>query len=191
MEGNREADKLATKGVELHMVPAHQVAMVQAQDKLVEELCTMLLSVMKGVHDKAPARKKEEKDPHTGSRKVKLHEPKVGSHGAHFFRERQEGGWECRGCKRHSTTHQGWRRMVRTPCGARPPASRVRRRISHDRRLWPRIRARKQAVGDHSANHEPVRGNDGKWICEVCGRVAIKPSGLGSERTGAPRQGST
>eukprot|EP00972_Heterocapsa_arctica_P025194 3712201-Heterocapsa_arctica.AAC.1 len=44
MEGNREADKLATKGVELHMVPGHQVAKVQAQDKPVEDLLTMMLS---------------------------------------------------------------------------------------------------------------------------------------------------
>eukprot|EP00972_Heterocapsa_arctica_P067425 9951445-Heterocapsa_arctica.AAC.1 len=47
MEGDRETDKLATKGVELHMVPEHQVAMVQAQDKLVEDLLNMLLSAMK------------------------------------------------------------------------------------------------------------------------------------------------
>eukprot|EP00972_Heterocapsa_arctica_P084003 12375235-Heterocapsa_arctica.AAC.1 len=71
--------------------------------------------------------------------------------------------------------------MVRTPCGTRAPASRVRWKIIHDRRLWPRIRARKQAVGDHSANHEPVRGSDGKWLCKFCGRVAIKPSDLGGD----------
>eukprot|EP00972_Heterocapsa_arctica_P075257 11102247-Heterocapsa_arctica.AAC.1 len=73
MEGNREADKLATKGMELHMVPGYQVAKAQAQDRLVEDLLTMLLSVMESVHDKAPARKKEVKDALTGSRKVFLH----------------------------------------------------------------------------------------------------------------------
>eukprot|EP00972_Heterocapsa_arctica_P063464 9365544-Heterocapsa_arctica.AAC.1 len=43
MEGNREADKLATKGGELHMVPEHQVAKVLAQYKVVEDLLTMML----------------------------------------------------------------------------------------------------------------------------------------------------
>eukprot|EP00972_Heterocapsa_arctica_P104188 15354850-Heterocapsa_arctica.AAC.1 len=71
------------------MVPGDQVAEVHALDKLVEDLLTMMLSIMKGVHDKAPARKKEGKDPLTGSRKVFLHEPRVGPHGAHFLRAKQ------------------------------------------------------------------------------------------------------
>eukprot|EP00972_Heterocapsa_arctica_P057117 8428347-Heterocapsa_arctica.AAC.1 len=113
---------------------------------------------MKGVHDRAPPRKKEVKDPLTGSRKVFLQVPKVGPHGAHLFKMRQGWGWERRACKRHTTTYQGWRRIVRTPCGTRAPASRAKWKISHDRRIWPRIRARKNAAGDISANHEPVRG---------------------------------
>eukprot|EP00972_Heterocapsa_arctica_P081390 11997162-Heterocapsa_arctica.AAC.1 len=40
MEGNREADRLATKGMELHKIQEYQVAMAQAQDRMVEELLT-------------------------------------------------------------------------------------------------------------------------------------------------------
>eukprot|EP00972_Heterocapsa_arctica_P038409 5656986-Heterocapsa_arctica.AAC.1 len=66
----------------MHSVPMHQVEKVQAQDKLVKDLLTMMLSVMKGVHDKAPARKKEERNPAKGGRQAWFHVPKVGTHGA-------------------------------------------------------------------------------------------------------------
>eukprot|EP00972_Heterocapsa_arctica_P006274 919480-Heterocapsa_arctica.AAC.1 len=89
MEGNKAADKLATQGVEMHEVPVHQVEEVQAQDKLVKDLLTMLLSVMKGVHDKAPVRKKEDRKAGTDGRQFWFHGLKVGAHGAHFFGDRE------------------------------------------------------------------------------------------------------
>eukprot|EP00972_Heterocapsa_arctica_P079845 11764814-Heterocapsa_arctica.AAC.1 len=134
---------------------------------------------MKRVHGKAPIRRKEERKAGTGGRQAWFHGPKVGIHGAHFFEDREEGGWKCRGCKRHSSTHAGWRHMVRTPCGTRAPASRVRWKASFDRRLWGRIMARKEAAGDDSANHEAVSMEDGKWICKICGKVAIRPTDMG------------
>eukprot|EP00972_Heterocapsa_arctica_P095137 14030601-Heterocapsa_arctica.AAC.1 len=48
MEGNREADKLAIQGVEMHAMPLRPVEQLQAQEKLVKDLLTMMLSVMKG-----------------------------------------------------------------------------------------------------------------------------------------------
>eukprot|EP00972_Heterocapsa_arctica_P038186 5623394-Heterocapsa_arctica.AAC.1 len=59
-DGNDEADKLATLGVEMHKVPPHLDEAVDKQDALVEGLLRMLLDVMGHVHDKAPPRKKEE-----------------------------------------------------------------------------------------------------------------------------------
>eukprot|EP00972_Heterocapsa_arctica_P053483 7876842-Heterocapsa_arctica.AAC.1 len=59
--GNEEADKLATRGVELHKVPKHLEEEVATQDALVEGLLQMMLKVMENVHDKALVRKKEEK----------------------------------------------------------------------------------------------------------------------------------
>eukprot|EP00972_Heterocapsa_arctica_P007470 1090158-Heterocapsa_arctica.AAC.1 len=61
MEGNKEADKLATLGVNLHIVPEALVQEVQAQYLMVKGLLTMFLDIMKDVQDKAPARKKEYK----------------------------------------------------------------------------------------------------------------------------------
>eukprot|EP00972_Heterocapsa_arctica_P062417 9200006-Heterocapsa_arctica.AAC.1 len=60
-DGNEEADKLATLGVEMHKVPKHLDKEVDKQDALVEGLLQMMLSIMGNVHDKAPVRKKEEK----------------------------------------------------------------------------------------------------------------------------------
>eukprot|EP00972_Heterocapsa_arctica_P002691 398343-Heterocapsa_arctica.AAC.1 len=54
MEGNKEADKLATLGVEMHKVPEHLEEEVAKQDILVEGLLQMMLNVMENVHDKAP-----------------------------------------------------------------------------------------------------------------------------------------
>eukprot|EP00972_Heterocapsa_arctica_P000513 75563-Heterocapsa_arctica.AAC.1 len=47
LEGNQEADKLATLGVEMHKVSDQLVEEVQKQDELVEGLLHMLLNVMK------------------------------------------------------------------------------------------------------------------------------------------------
>eukprot|EP00972_Heterocapsa_arctica_P037500 5520997-Heterocapsa_arctica.AAC.1 len=46
--GNEEADKLATTGIELHKVPQVLVE-VDKQDKLVQGLLTMMLSIMKSI----------------------------------------------------------------------------------------------------------------------------------------------
>eukprot|EP00972_Heterocapsa_arctica_P082757 12194107-Heterocapsa_arctica.AAC.1 len=53
-DGNEEADKLATLGVEMHKVPARLDQLVDKQDVMVEELLRMMLGVMGNVHDKAP-----------------------------------------------------------------------------------------------------------------------------------------
>eukprot|EP00972_Heterocapsa_arctica_P091412 13486889-Heterocapsa_arctica.AAC.1 len=45
-DGNEEADKLATLGVEMHKVPKHLEMEVDKQDALVEGLLQMLLNVM-------------------------------------------------------------------------------------------------------------------------------------------------
>ena len=60
-KGNSEADKLAIRGGELHKVPKDQEEAVGSQDALVEGLLQRTLNVMGNVHDKAPARKKEER----------------------------------------------------------------------------------------------------------------------------------
>eukprot|EP00972_Heterocapsa_arctica_P108985 16049992-Heterocapsa_arctica.AAC.1 len=52
--GNEEADKLATKGIELHKVPKALVEEVDKQDKLVHGLLTMMLNIMKSIQEKAP-----------------------------------------------------------------------------------------------------------------------------------------
>eukprot|EP00972_Heterocapsa_arctica_P037773 5561282-Heterocapsa_arctica.AAC.1 len=44
--GNEEADKLATRGVELHKVQKHLEEKVATQDALVEGLLQMMLKVM-------------------------------------------------------------------------------------------------------------------------------------------------
>eukprot|EP00972_Heterocapsa_arctica_P101059 14894600-Heterocapsa_arctica.AAC.1 len=46
-EGNQEADKLATKGIQMHEVPKELVEEVEQQDELVHGLLTMLLDIMK------------------------------------------------------------------------------------------------------------------------------------------------
>eukprot|EP00972_Heterocapsa_arctica_P067642 9986624-Heterocapsa_arctica.AAC.1 len=63
MEGNEEADKLATLGVNLHEVPPHLAKAVDRQDALVEDLLRMMLSIMDHVHDKAPPRTKKRSSP--------------------------------------------------------------------------------------------------------------------------------
>eukprot|EP00972_Heterocapsa_arctica_P058530 8634673-Heterocapsa_arctica.AAC.1 len=76
----------------MHEVPVHQVKEIQAQDKLVKDLLKMLLEVMKGAHDKAPVRKKEDRKAGTDGKQRWFQGPKVGAHGAHFFEDREEGG---------------------------------------------------------------------------------------------------
>eukprot|EP00972_Heterocapsa_arctica_P021845 3212878-Heterocapsa_arctica.AAC.1 len=70
MEGNKEANN--------------------AQDKMVKDLLTMLLDIMKGVHDKAPARKKEDKQEHAENCQKCLHGPKTGVHGEHTLVARED-----------------------------------------------------------------------------------------------------
>eukprot|EP00972_Heterocapsa_arctica_P087208 12859055-Heterocapsa_arctica.AAC.1 len=93
LEGNQEADKLATLGVEMHKVSDEQVEEVRKQDELVEGLLQMLLKIMKNVHEKTPARKKEDKQKRQEVEK-KFHGPKTGPHGEHNCVEREEGGWK-------------------------------------------------------------------------------------------------
>eukprot|EP00972_Heterocapsa_arctica_P022366 3290231-Heterocapsa_arctica.AAC.1 len=59
--GNQDADKLATKGVEMHKVSEKQVEEVVKQDELVQGLITMLLDIMNNVNENALVRKKEDK----------------------------------------------------------------------------------------------------------------------------------
>eukprot|EP00972_Heterocapsa_arctica_P017264 2550565-Heterocapsa_arctica.AAC.1 len=164
MEGNREADKFAKLGVEMHAVPEIKVEEVQAQDRLVKDLLKMIVEVMKGVHDKASLRKKEDMKTRTEGSQLCFHGPKTGAHGAHVFEVREEGGWKCGVCSKRTTTHMGWRRMVRTPCGTRAKASRAKWKLRFDRRLWGRIGARKVAAGDQPANHKAVRIQERRWI---------------------------
>eukprot|EP00972_Heterocapsa_arctica_P039725 5854315-Heterocapsa_arctica.AAC.1 len=96
--GNEEADKLATGGVELHKVPQAFVEEVDRQDKLVLWLLTMMLNIMKSIQEKAPARKKEERQ-EGADPEQKYHGPKTRVHGEHCFGERPEGGWKCLRCE--------------------------------------------------------------------------------------------
>eukprot|EP00972_Heterocapsa_arctica_P100992 14885993-Heterocapsa_arctica.AAC.1 len=84
LAGNQEADKLATKGIEMHKVSEHFVEEVVKQDELVHGLLTMLLDIMKNVHEKAPARKKEERQERQEAGKIS-HGPKTGQHGDNCF----------------------------------------------------------------------------------------------------------
>eukprot|EP00972_Heterocapsa_arctica_P011980 1756173-Heterocapsa_arctica.AAC.1 len=125
MEGNEEADKLATLGVQMHEVPLRKVQEVQAQDKLVTELLTMMLEIMKGVHDKAPVREKEDRHKTNEGRQRWLHGPKTGIHGPHNLVDREAGGLTSGRCHNYTTTHIGWRRLVRSPCLVKAKASRT------------------------------------------------------------------
>eukprot|EP00972_Heterocapsa_arctica_P034987 5149995-Heterocapsa_arctica.AAC.1 len=83
-EGNQEADKLATLGVEMQKVSDDLVEEVKMQDELVEGLLQMLLNVMKHVHEKTSVRKKEDKQKQQEVQ-TKFHGPKTGPHGEHNF----------------------------------------------------------------------------------------------------------
>eukprot|EP00972_Heterocapsa_arctica_P037781 5562621-Heterocapsa_arctica.AAC.1 len=80
---------------------------------------------MKRVHEKTPARKKEDKQERQEAEK-KFHGPKTGQHGEHCFTKREEGGWKCIRCARFSTTHLGWKRLVRTKCRAKAKTNRTK-----------------------------------------------------------------
>eukprot|EP00972_Heterocapsa_arctica_P057810 8527839-Heterocapsa_arctica.AAC.1 len=56
---------------------------------------------MKGVHDKAPAREKEEKQEGAESSQKCFHGPKTGVHGPHTLVAREEGGWMCETCNKY------------------------------------------------------------------------------------------
>eukprot|EP00972_Heterocapsa_arctica_P083829 12353749-Heterocapsa_arctica.AAC.1 len=70
----------------------------------------MMLEVMKGVHDKAPVRKKEDRQKTTEASQRCFYRPRTGLHGARNFEAREGGGWNCGSCKKYTTTHVGWRR---------------------------------------------------------------------------------
>eukprot|EP00972_Heterocapsa_arctica_P013010 1911321-Heterocapsa_arctica.AAC.1 len=65
---------------------------------------------MEHVHDKAPARKKEDKQAQKEAQR-KFQGPKTGPHGEHQFVDKEGGGWQCTTCGKFSTTHLGWKRL--------------------------------------------------------------------------------
>eukprot|EP00972_Heterocapsa_arctica_P113366 16436746-Heterocapsa_arctica.AAC.1 len=93
---------------------------------MLKGLLTMFLDIMKEVHDKAPARKEEDKQDGAEEGRKRFHGPKIGVHGAHDFVHRAEGRWKCKTCSKYTTTHLGWRRLVRAPCRVRAKASRAK-----------------------------------------------------------------
>eukprot|EP00972_Heterocapsa_arctica_P002400 347800-Heterocapsa_arctica.AAC.1 len=76
----------------------------------------------------------------------KFHGPKTGAHGEHNFVHRDEGGWNCSRCSKFSTTHLGWRRLVRGHCIVKAKTSRVKWNSFH-RRKWLNRIAKKEAAG--------------------------------------------
>eukprot|EP00972_Heterocapsa_arctica_P062384 9196381-Heterocapsa_arctica.AAC.1 len=65
---------------------------------------------MENVHDKAPVRKKEEKQKQEEVQR-KYQGPKTGPHGEHNFVDKKAGGWRCTRCEKYSTTYLGWKRL--------------------------------------------------------------------------------
>eukprot|EP00972_Heterocapsa_arctica_P097225 14344229-Heterocapsa_arctica.AAC.1 len=61
----------------MHEVSKELVGEVQKQDELVQGLLTMLLDIMKSIHEKAPVRKKEDRQERQEAEK-KFHGPKTG-----------------------------------------------------------------------------------------------------------------
>eukprot|EP00972_Heterocapsa_arctica_P027812 4090987-Heterocapsa_arctica.AAC.1 len=66
----------------MHQVSKELEAEVKKQDELVQGLLTMLLDIMKSVHEQAPVRKKEDRQERQRAEK-KFHGPKTGVHGEH------------------------------------------------------------------------------------------------------------
>eukprot|EP00972_Heterocapsa_arctica_P058761 8662861-Heterocapsa_arctica.AAC.1 len=75
------------------------------------------------VHDKAPPRKKEEQLSQEEVQR-KFQGPKTGPHGEHVFIDKEGGGWQWTQCNKFSTTHLGWKRLVRRLCQAKKKTSR-------------------------------------------------------------------
>eukprot|EP00972_Heterocapsa_arctica_P018433 2722507-Heterocapsa_arctica.AAC.1 len=191
--GNAEADKLATRGATLHQVSKEAEAQVKQQDELVHGLLTMMLNIMKSVHDKAPVRKKEEKEENNNPRD-KFFGPKTGQHGEHTLEDREEGGWKCTKCKRFATSHLGWRRLVRTKCVVRKKTDRTKWKAVFHRRRWLHRAARKEAAGLLTASHTPVRlekQGRASWFCTTCGKCATRAVDLGRDCSGAPMKGNS
>eukprot|EP00972_Heterocapsa_arctica_P061972 9136579-Heterocapsa_arctica.AAC.1 len=70
----------------------------------------MMLKVMENVHDKAPVRKKEEKQAQVEAQR-KFQGPKTGPHGEHQIVDKEGGGCQCSKCSKFSTTYLGWKRL--------------------------------------------------------------------------------
>eukprot|EP00972_Heterocapsa_arctica_P099743 14715895-Heterocapsa_arctica.AAC.1 len=88
-----------------------------------------------------------------------------------------------------TTTHMGWKRLVRTKCQAKKKTDRTRWRANFHRSKWLQRAARKTAAGGLTANHRPEQFEDQgitKWICTKCGKCAERPCDLGKECKGAP-----
>eukprot|EP00972_Heterocapsa_arctica_P020444 3015582-Heterocapsa_arctica.AAC.1 len=101
---------------------------------------------MKSIQEKAPVRKKEDRQERQEPEK-KFHGPKTGVHGEHCFAERGEGGWKCIKCERFTTSHMGWKRLVRTKCIVRKKTDRTKWKANFHRRKWLQRAARKAAAG--------------------------------------------
>jgi hypothetical protein len=191
-EGNQEADKLTTKGLDMHKVSKELEEETTTQDELVQGLFTMLLDIMKSTHEKAPVRKKEDRHERQEAQK-KIHGPKTGVHGEHCFTDKVEGAWNCTKCGRFTTAHMGWKRLLRGKCRVRAKADRAKWKASFHRRKWLQRAARKIAAGVHTAHHKPERVVDqgrAKWICTTCGVCAKRPIDMGQYCTGRPDQRS-
>eukprot|EP00972_Heterocapsa_arctica_P075357 11116856-Heterocapsa_arctica.AAC.1 len=78
----------------------------------------MMFNIMKSIQEKAPVINKEERQ-EGADPEQKYHGPKTGVHGEHCFAVRPEGGWKCLRFERFTTTHMGWKRLVRTKCQAK------------------------------------------------------------------------
>ena len=145
------------------------------------------------VHDKAPPRKKEDK-PTQAEAQRKFQGPKTGPHGEHVFVPKEGGGWACTKCAKFSTTHLGWKRLVRRPCQAKEKTNRLRWKRSYHRRKWSQRAANKLRRGDLTANHVPlsvIEDGQAKWLCTSCGKLAKRPTDLGSGCSGTPFFGAT
>eukprot|EP00972_Heterocapsa_arctica_P058173 8582825-Heterocapsa_arctica.AAC.1 len=146
---------------------------------------------MENVHDKAPVRKKEEKQAQEEILR-KSQGPKTGPHVEHHFVDKEGGGWRCTTCGKFSTTYLGWKRLVRSPCKAKKKTNWEKWKKSFHRRKWIQRAERKLSKGDLSANHTPrsvVERGMHKWLCIKCGAYAKRPKDLGSTCTGIPAQG--
>ncbi len=152
----------------------------------------MMLNVMGNVHDKAPVRKKDEKQQQEEVQR-KFQGPKTGLHGEHDFIDKESGGWECSKCKKLSTTYLGWKRLVRSPCRIKGKANRAKWNTFFHRRKWIQRAANTISRGDLTDNRKPSRLLERgryKWLCVTCGAFAGRPTNLGGACSGPPTQGS-